>query len=141
MVFVTIRVAEILDTTNVSRWNHGSAINNSAAIGTPAIKVDEPKRNELLTGPSCLKKSNKKWPELVNLTFASDEQIDQTVFSAKIEEKKPIICWEQISSFNRLVNTKAYVQRGFKKHKTATKTLSVEEREDAQARLFRLEHQ
>ena len=141
VVFVAIRVAEILDTTNVSQWNHGSGINNSADIGTPAINVAESKRGELLTGPSWLKKWNKKWPEFVNLTFASDEQIDQTVFSAKIEEKKPIFRWERISSFNRLVNTKAYVERGFKKHKTATKTISVEEREDVQARFFRLEHQ
>ena len=32
----------------------------------------------------------------------------------------------------------AYVQRAFKKHKPATKTLSVEEREGAQASIFRL---
>ena len=32
----------------------------------------------------------------------------------------------------------AYVQRVFKKHKSATKTLSVEEREGAQASIFRL---
>ena len=60
------------------------------------------------------------------------------VFSAKVEEKKPMIQWERFSNFNRLVNTMAYVQRVFKKHKPATKTLSVEEREDAQASIFRL---
>ena len=32
----------------------------------------------------------------------------------------------------------AYVQRVFRKHKPATKTLSVEEREGAQASIFRL---
>ena len=60
------------------------------------------------------------------------------VFSAKVEEKKPMIQWERFSNYNRLVNTMAYIQRVFKKHKPATKTLSVEEREDAQASIFRL---
>ena len=60
------------------------------------------------------------------------------VFSAKVEEKKLIIQWEQFSNLNRVVNTMAYVQRVFRKHKPATKTLSVEEREGAQAGIFRL---
>ena len=33
-VFVANRVAEILDTTNVSQWNHVNGINNPADIGT-----------------------------------------------------------------------------------------------------------
>ena len=63
------------------------------------------------------------------------------VFSAKAEEKKPMIQWERLSNFNRLVNTMAYVQRVFRKHKPATKTLSVEEREGAQAGIFSLQQQ
>ena len=46
--------------------------------------------------------------------------------------------WERFSIFNRLVNTMAYVQRVFRKHKPATKTLSAEEKEGAQASIFRL---
>ena len=53
-------------------------------------------------------------------------------------EKKPMNQWERFSNFNRLVNTMAYVQRVFKKHKPATRTLNVEEREGAQASIFRL---
>ena len=127
-VFVANRVAEILDTTNVSQWNHVSGINNPADIGTRAINVDELKRSEWLTGPAWLKQRENEWPEQLNLTFASDEQNDEMVFSANVEEKKPMIQWERFSSFNRLVNTMAYVQRVFIKHKPATKTLSVEER-------------
>ena len=121
-VFVANRVAENLDTTNVSQWNHLSGINNPADIGTRAINVDELKRSEWLTGPAWLKQRENKWPEQLNLTFASDEQNDQTVFSVKVEEKKPMIQWERFSNFNRLVNTMAYVQRVFNKHKPATKT-------------------
>ena len=120
-VFVANRVAEILDTTNVSQWNHVSGINNPADIGTRAINVDKLKRSEWLTGPAWLKERENEWPEQVNLTFASDEQNDEMVFSAKVEEKKPMIQWERFSSFNRLVNTMAYVQRVFKKHKPAKK--------------------
>ena len=137
-VFVANRVAEILDTTNVSQWNHVSGINNPADIGTRAINVDELKRSEWLTGPAWLKQRENEWPEQLNLTFASDEQNDEMVFSAKVEEKKPMIQWERFSNYNRLVNTMAYIQRVFKKHKPATKTLSVQEREDAQASIFRL---
>ena len=131
-VFVANRVAEILDTTNVSQWNHVSGINNPADIGTRAINVDELKRSEGLSGPAWLKQRENEWPEQLNLTFASDEENDEMVFSAKVEEKKPMFQWERISSFNRLENTMAYVQRVFIKHKPATKTLSVEEREGAQ---------
>ena len=137
-MFVANRVAEILDTTNVSQWNHVSGINNPADIGTRAINVDEFKRSEWLNGPAWLKQRENQWPEQMNLTFASDEQNDEMVFSAKVEEKKLMIQWERFSNFNRLVNTMAYVQRIFRKHKPATKTLSVEEREGAQGSIFRL---
>ena len=136
-VFVANRVAEILDTTNVSQWNHVNGINNPADIGTRAINVEELKRSEWLTGPAWLKQRENEWPEQVNLSFASDEQNDQMVFSAKVEEKL-MIQWQRFSNFNRLVYTMAYVQRVFRKHKPATKTLSVEEREGAQASIFRL---
>ena len=99
-VFVANIVAEILDTTNVSQWNHVSGINNPADIGTRAINVDELKRSEWLTGPAWLKQRENEWPEQVNLTFASDEQNDQMVFSAKVEEKKLMIQWERFSNFN-----------------------------------------
>ena len=72
-VFVANRVAEILETTNVSQWNHVSGINNPADIGTRAINVDELKRSEWLTGPAWLKQRENEWPVQVNLTFASDE--------------------------------------------------------------------
>ena len=49
-----------------------------------------------------------------------------------------MIQWERFSKLNRLVNTMAYVKRVIKKHKPATKTLSVEEREGAQTNICRL---
>ena len=137
-VLVANREAEILDTTNVSQWNHVSGINNPADIGPRAINVDELKRSEWLTGLAWLKQREKEWPEQVNLTIASDKQNDEMVFSVKVEEKKPMIQWERFSDFNRLVNTMAYVQRVFKKHKPATKPLSFEERKGAQSSIFRL---
>ena len=55
-VFVANPVAEILDTTHVSQWKPVSGINNPADIGTRAIKIEELKRSEWLTGPACLKR-------------------------------------------------------------------------------------
>ena len=73
-VFVANRVAEILDTTDVSQWKHVSGINNPADIGTRAINIEELKRSEWLTGPAWLKRPESEWPEQVNLVFASDEE-------------------------------------------------------------------
>ena len=73
-VFVANRVAEILDTTDVSQWKHVSGINNPADIGTRAINIEELKRGEWPTGTAWLKRPESEWPEQVNLIFALDEK-------------------------------------------------------------------
>ena len=55
-VFVANRVAEILDTTDVSQWKHVSGINKPVDIDTRAINIDELERNEWLTRPAWLKR-------------------------------------------------------------------------------------
>ena len=45
---------EILDTTDVSQWQHWSGINIPADIGTKAISLEVLKRSEWLTGPVWL---------------------------------------------------------------------------------------
>ena len=138
-VFVANRVAEILDTTDVSQWKHVSSINNPADIGTRAINLEELKRSEWLTGPAWLKRPESEWPEQVNLIFASDEEnIPSSVFMIQAEEKKTVIQWERFSNFNRLVNTVAYVQRALNKDKPATLVVNIEEREKAKATIFKL---
>ena len=138
-VFVANRVAEILDTTDVSQWKHVSGINNPADIGTRAINIEELKRSEWLTGPAWLKRPESEWPQQVNLIFASDEEnIPSSVFMIQAEEKKAVIQWERFSNFNRLVNTVAYVQRALNKHRPATLIVSIEERAKAKATIFKL---
>ena len=110
-VFVANRVAEILDTTDVSQWKHVSGINNPADFGIRAISIEKLKRNEWLTGPAWLKQPESECPEQVNLIFASDEvKIPSSVFIIQAEEKKAVIQWERLSGLGRLVNTVAYVQ-------------------------------
>ena len=53
-LFVANRATEILNTTNVSQWNHVSGINNAGDLRTRAINVDEFKTREWLTGPAWL---------------------------------------------------------------------------------------
>ena len=138
-VFVANRVAEILDTTDVSQWKHVSGINNPADIGTRAIKIEELKRIEWLTGPAWLKRPESEWPEQVNLIFTSDEEnIPSSVFMIHAEEKKAVIQRERFINFNRLVNTVAYLQRALNKHKPATLVVSLEEREKVKATIFKL---
>ena len=137
-VFVANRVAEILNTTNVSQWNHVSGINNPADIGTRAINVDEFKRSESLTGQAWLKQPESEWPEQVNLVFAADEEnIPTPTFILQAEEKKPIVQWRRFSNFNRLLNTIACVHSALRKRKPATKKIRIEEKEDAKATIFR----
>ena len=137
-VFVANRVAEILDTTDVSQWKHVSGINNPADIGTRAINVEELKRSEWLTGPAKFKRPENEWPEQVNLIFASDEEnIPSSVFMIQAEEKKAVIQWERFGNFDRLVNTVAYVQRALNKYKPVKLLVSVEEREKAKATIFK----
>ena len=138
-VFVANRVAEILDTTDVSQWKHVSGINNPADIGTRAINIEELKRSEWLTGPVWLKRPESELPQQVNLTFASDEEnIPSSVFMIQAEEKKAVIQWERFSNFNRLVNTVAYVQQALNKHRPAILIVSIEERRKAKATIFKL---
>ena len=54
-VFVSNRVAEILDTTEVSQWRHVSGVNSPAAVGARAINIEELRRSEWLTRLAWLK--------------------------------------------------------------------------------------
>ena len=138
-MFVANRVAEILDTTDVSQWKHVSGINNPADIGTRAINIEELKKNEWLTAPAWLKRPESELPEQVNLIFASDEEnIPSSVFMVQAKEKKAVIQWERFSNFKRRVNTVAYVQRALNKPKPATLKVSIEDREKAKATIFKL---
>ena len=73
-MFVANRVAEILDTTNVSQWKHVSGINKPEDNGHKAINIEVLKRSEWLTGPALSTRPESEWPEQVNLIFASDEE-------------------------------------------------------------------
>ena len=53
-VFVANRVAEILDTTDVSQWRHVSGVINPADIGTRLISIEELRQSEWFTGPAWL---------------------------------------------------------------------------------------
>ena len=51
-VFVANRVAEILNTTDVSEWSHVSGISNPTDDGKRAINIEELRRSEWLIGPA-----------------------------------------------------------------------------------------
>ena len=138
-MYVTNRVAGILDITDVSQWKHVNGINNPEEIGTKVTNIEELRGNEWLTIPAWLKRPKSEWPVQVNLIFASDEvNIPSTIFMIQVEEKKAGNQWERFSNFNRLVNTVAYVQRALNKYKPATLVVSIEGREKAKATIFKL---
>ena len=53
-MFAANRVAEILDTTDVSQWKHVSCINNPADIGTRAINIEDKAEKEIPKGSKIL---------------------------------------------------------------------------------------
>ena len=116
-----------------------SGINNSADTGTRAIDIEELKRIDWLTGPAWLRRPESERPEQVNLIFASDEaNISSLVFMIPAEDEKAVIQWERFSSFNRPVNTVAYVWRALCKYKPATLVVSIEEREKEKSIIYKL---
>ena len=132
-------VANRVDTTDDSQWKHVSGINNPEDIGTRAIIIEEINRSLWLTGPAWMKRPQSELPEQVILIFASDEEkMPSSVFLIQAEEKKASVHWERFSNFNRLVNTVAYVQQAFSKYKPATLVVSIEERENSKATIFKL---
>ena len=63
---------------------------------------------------SLVEAIRRKWPEQVNLIFASDEKkIPSSVFKMQAEEKKAVIQWEGYSNVKRLMKTVSHVQRFF----------------------------
>ena len=116
-----------------------SGINNPADIDTRAINIEELKRSEWLNGPAWLKQPESEWPEQANLIFALDKgNIPSSVFMIQPEEKKAVIQWERLSNFNRLLNTKAYVQQALNKHESATLVVSIEGREKTKTIILKL---
>ena len=123
-MFVANRVAEILDTTDVSQWKYVNVINNPVDIGTRAINIEELKRSDWLTGPAWLRRPVSEWSEQVNLIFHLTDNIPSSVFMIHAVENKAVILWRRFSNFTMLVNTVVYVKRALSKYKPAT--LSVD---------------
>ena len=140
-VFVANRVAEILDTTDVSQWKHVSGVNNPADIGTRLISIEELRQSEWFTGPAWLQESKEKWPKEVPLVLASDDDVHPSVFVSEATEPEPEVDWNRFSNFNRLVNSVAYVLRFIKRVRSTSILLSVEEREYAKRTIFKLVQQ
>ena len=137
-VFVANRVAEILDSTDVTQWKHVSGINNPADIGTRKITMGDLQASEWLTGPAWLKRPISDWPEQVPLIYATDEEdVSPAAFSASVKNC-PIVDWERFSKFSTLTNTVAYLQRVFSRNKPKETTLAAEELDKARNTIFRL---
>ena len=91
-VFVANRVAEILDTTDVSQWKHVSGINNPADIGTRFITMEDLRQSEWLTGPAWLKESADNWPKEIPLIFAADDDsVHPSAFPSTTKEVQALI--------------------------------------------------
>ena len=75
----------------------------------------------------------------MNLVLASDEENRPSlVIMIQTEEKEAVIQWKRFSNLNRIVKTEAYKKRALSKNKPDALVISIEEREKANAIIFKL---
>ena len=97
-MFAANRVAQILDTTDVSQWNNVSDIDNPTDIGTSAINVDELKRIEWLTGPAWLKQPENEWPEQLTFTFFPTNAMNKRPLYLQLKKRNQSLNENELSN-------------------------------------------
>ena len=126
-IFVAHRVAEILESTQASQWNHCPGPLNPADDGTRAISLSEfSNKSRSFTGPKFICEPECNWPRL-QLSDANTDTLqlnDQTghmdeiattpVLAFQASTKKTglsFIDYSRFSKWTRILRTTAYVMR------------------------------
>ena len=78
-VFVTNRVAEILDGSTIDQWRHVEGTLNSADIGTRGKSVLKLEKSEWFTGPAWLREKEDAWPQTSPQLFLSKNRRHRTI--------------------------------------------------------------
>ena len=126
-IFVAHRVAEILECTQASQWNHFPGPLNPADDGTRGIPLSEfSNKSRWFTGPKFICEPECNWPKL-QLIYANTDTLqhnDQTgqmdeiattpilAFQASTEKtEQSFIDYSRFSKWTRIPRTTAYVMR------------------------------
>ncbi|XP_075163137.1 uncharacterized protein LOC142235765 [Haematobia irritans] len=137
--FVSLRVSEILETTELGEWNWITGKQNVADEATKwARKPDVSAESRWFKGPNFLLKPKSEWPlEKIELDPQDIERRETVLLHM---DTAPIIEIDRFSKWKRLLRTTAYVLRFFNivKEKQKNKELTSEELLKAESVLFRL---
>ena len=122
-VFVTNRVAEILEPTTADEWNHVKSIDNPADAGTRGLSANSLRDSPWLKGPSFLRTHDWpfKPPKHVEIKLKtkksdfpnSDEETSEflTALSATVIGIATTFEWQKYSSYEKLLRVVAYILR------------------------------
>ena len=97
-VFVSKRVAEIMESSTVDQWNHVPGDRNPAEIGTRGVTITQLQESDWLTGPASLLET-KGWPIQPETLSRTEE-----TFATISDETKVTIDLTRFSSYVRLRN-------------------------------------
>ena len=121
-VFVTNRVAEILEQTTVDEWNYVKSCDNPADAGTRGLSANSLRESPWLKGPSFLrthdwpfkppKEVEIKWKAKKSDSLDSEETSEfETALSATVIGMATTFEWQKYSSYDKLLRVVAYVLR------------------------------
>ena len=118
LVFVTNRVAEILELTTVDEWNYVKSCDNPADAGTRGLSANSLRESPWLKGPSFLRTHDRpfKPPKEVEIklkakkpdTPNSEETSEfETALSATVIGMATTFEWQKYSSYDKLLRVVA----------------------------------
>ena len=106
------RVAEILENTQVSQWNHCPGLLNPADDRTRGIPLSEfSNKSRWFTGPKFICEPECKWPKL-QLNDANTDTSQLNDQTGRMDEiATSFIDYSRFSKLTRFLRTTAYVMR------------------------------
>ena len=152
-VFVTNRVAEILNLTTTDEWNCVKFSENPADAGTRGLSAKTLVESSWLKGPAFLKTSDwpfkpsepskfKLKPDITDQSTEKPSPKDETSLSSNADINTSTFEWHKYSSFEKLLLVVAYLMRLIQKneaYRSETGTITdPSELENAQTKLFYL---
>ena len=157
-IFEANRIGEIQENVPPEKWNHISAEENPADIGSRGILPGEIAHRKLWwNGPDWIKRDPSEWPskftpppsletlyssglnrETLQLKETKEEKRKEVTLQAMTTEVKPVIDIQRYSSFSQLVRVTTWVFRVVtRSHLFSSTPLSINELSKAKVWLFK----
>ena len=130
-IFISNRVGEILENTNVDQWNHVATCDNPAYAGTRSMSAEVLRSSSWVRDPDFLRTMqfpfvpNTDVFDNIKLGAVTKEQDDDSISSLAASVTKPskeqstnLITFDKFSSYQKLLNVTAYVLRLLPTHES-----------------------